>query len=543
MTDPVTNNFSLVEPTVGGDTNTWGGILNAGVIAALDAVLGNNLAVTITTADVDLTTSQMQNKIFVLSGTLTGNRSLVIPISPNSSTVAVGGEFVIVNNTSGAYNVTVKTAASGSTGVTIPQGFVGSVYSDGTNVGYANNGLPAFALASNGNPNGQLAGTAGSVNTNATVAFDYANGILYVCTTTGSSSTAVWSSPSIIVPRGFDMPVNLGLAATHTGGNLLNLAIKQASGSDATALSPIIVNFQTVSGSNTTGLPTSVSIAGALSMTTNATGATMGTSNNTPFHVWFALFNNAGTAVPAMRVCSTAAGSIFPVAEYGVASTTAISGSATSAGVWYTPNGTALTNCAFRLIGYCEYTSGLATAGTYASDPNNTVLFGPGVKKPGDLVQRAYNSSTAASTGTAAGYTLNASTAPAPSNGAPVIAQAIVPTSAANLLRVRTQPWVAINGGVGTLGVVYLYNGTATVSSQILFATGAGGNNLATYNPLLQYSQVAGATSSITFTTYATENDGAQSIYINQTILGGGSPAQQVGASALSYIEIEEIMG
>jgi len=81
--------------------------------------------------------------------------------------------------------------------VTVPQGFTAFLYSDGTNVGYATNGLPAYARSVSGNPNSQLAGTAGSVNTNASLAFDYTNSIFYICTTTGSASTAVWSAVAI----------------------------------------------------------------------------------------------------------------------------------------------------------------------------------------------------------------------------------------------------------------------------------------------------------------------------------------------------------
>ena len=46
----------------------------------------------------------------------------------------------------------------------------------------------------NGNPNGQLAGTAGSATIPASVAWDYVNDVLYVCTTTGTSTTAVWTA-------------------------------------------------------------------------------------------------------------------------------------------------------------------------------------------------------------------------------------------------------------------------------------------------------------------------------------------------------------
>ena len=195
MADPVTNNYSFVLPTVGSDLNLWGGLLNNGVFNALDVTLGSSLAVSITSTDVMLTTSQFQNAVFVCSGALTGNHSLILPLGPNSATVAVGGRFIVVNNTTGAYNLTVLTAAVGSTGVTVPQGFAANLYSDGTNVKAGTTGAAGFAQAVNGNPNGQLAGTAASVNTNASIAWDYTNAILYICTTTGDSTHAVWTNP------------------------------------------------------------------------------------------------------------------------------------------------------------------------------------------------------------------------------------------------------------------------------------------------------------------------------------------------------------
>jgi len=46
----------------------------------------------------------------------------------------------------------------------------------------------------NGSPNGSVAGSAGSATILASAYWDYANNILYVCTTTGSTSTAVWTA-------------------------------------------------------------------------------------------------------------------------------------------------------------------------------------------------------------------------------------------------------------------------------------------------------------------------------------------------------------
>lgn len=237
----VTNNYSMTLPTVGGDLNVWGTSLNSGVMTKLDTFLGSVLAVPISSADVNLTTSNFSSAtVFVLSGALNGNHSLTLPLSPNSATVACAGRFVVINNTSGAFNVTVKTVAIGSTGVTVPQGFAAYLTSDGTNVSYCNTGFPSYAYAVSGNPNGQLAGTAGSVNTHAQLAFDYTNGLLYVCTTTGTSSTAVWSSPfgtlqswttggrPTSVTGRFGLNTTFGVPEVYNGTSWLQLVTAQA---------------------------------------------------------------------------------------------------------------------------------------------------------------------------------------------------------------------------------------------------------------------------------------------------------------------------
>lgn len=46
----------------------------------------------------------------------------------------------------------------------------------------------------NGNPNGNVAGTAGASGVSADVIWDYANGLIYVCTTTGVAAAAVWTA-------------------------------------------------------------------------------------------------------------------------------------------------------------------------------------------------------------------------------------------------------------------------------------------------------------------------------------------------------------
>lgn len=54
--------------------------------------------------------------------------------------------------------------------------------------------LVAKTLTGSGSPNGAVAGTAGSASILPDFYWDYTNSILYVCTVTGTSSTAVWTA-------------------------------------------------------------------------------------------------------------------------------------------------------------------------------------------------------------------------------------------------------------------------------------------------------------------------------------------------------------
>ena len=54
--------------------------------------------------------------------------------------------------------------------------------------------LIAKTLTGSGSPNGSVAGTAGSASILPDFYWDFSNAILYVCTTTGSTSTAVWTA-------------------------------------------------------------------------------------------------------------------------------------------------------------------------------------------------------------------------------------------------------------------------------------------------------------------------------------------------------------
>lgn len=111
----------------GENANTWGDKTNNNIELVADAIAG---AVSISIAgsgDYTLTTAnastdQARKAFITLTGTLTGNRNIIVP---SSSKI-----YFVRNNTSGAFTVTFKTASG--TGALVPQGYVLAVACDGT---------------------------------------------------------------------------------------------------------------------------------------------------------------------------------------------------------------------------------------------------------------------------------------------------------------------------------------------------------------------------------------------------------------------------
>lgn len=84
-------------------------------------------SISVTSADVTLTQLQSAYPVLIISGALTAARNLIFP--------AIVGEWIVQNNTTGAYTLTAKTASG--TGVTLTQGQSTYVYGDGTNIVFA----------------------------------------------------------------------------------------------------------------------------------------------------------------------------------------------------------------------------------------------------------------------------------------------------------------------------------------------------------------------------------------------------------------------
>lgn len=93
-------------------------------------------AVTMTGANVTLTPDQYGKPIIVISGALTTNLNLIFP--------NITGQWLIVNNATGAFTVTCKTASG--TGIAAHGGQTIQIYSDGTSIKTINNDVPISVM-------------------------------------------------------------------------------------------------------------------------------------------------------------------------------------------------------------------------------------------------------------------------------------------------------------------------------------------------------------------------------------------------------------
>lgn len=82
-----------------------------------------NASVAVTTADVTLTANQARCRYITVTGAMTADRALIVPNN---------GEYIIFNNTTGGFVLTVKTAAG--TGIAVAATKRALLYADGTNV-------------------------------------------------------------------------------------------------------------------------------------------------------------------------------------------------------------------------------------------------------------------------------------------------------------------------------------------------------------------------------------------------------------------------
>lgn len=113
----------------GEQSGIWGDTTNTNLGTLLDEAIAGVVGITMTDANYTLTSSdgatdQSRKAVLVMSGTLTAARNVVCPTSQKV--------YIIKNNTTGGFALTLKTSAG--TGVSVANGDTIIAYCDGTNV-------------------------------------------------------------------------------------------------------------------------------------------------------------------------------------------------------------------------------------------------------------------------------------------------------------------------------------------------------------------------------------------------------------------------
>lgn len=211
-----TGKMHLEKPAAGDYVDTWAPPINANFDNADTAVSGQ-ANVSITSADVTLTTAQARNIRIACTGALSATRQLIFP---NAADGLAGGIWTIANGTSN--NFTLTAIVRSGAGIAIPQGRQVVVVSDGTTMSQADDWLAAAVLATSANPNGSITGFAGSTSRPFTdLLWDNVAGLLYLATGGTTWKRVAPNFPLATAEIGDGQVTNLKLAGPRLTAQIL----------------------------------------------------------------------------------------------------------------------------------------------------------------------------------------------------------------------------------------------------------------------------------------------------------------------------------
>jgi hypothetical protein len=279
MASTYTTNKVIEKPGNGDYVNTWNVPVNDD-FDIIDASLGGTTTLNATGASgtTTLSATQYRPPTIIVTGVLTASVTYRIPSGK-------GGQWVIFNNTSGAFNVTFD-SGGGGTSVITPQGQKVLIYSDGTNVALGVTVTTTTAGGSSGqvqyNSGGSLAGSSnltydgtGNLVLGATLVgrLDVRNAFRIYGATSGYVG---WTVPAAAGSTTYTLP-----NADGTSGQTLTT---NGSGTLSWATPGAITAVNTFSAGTTGFTPSTatsgaVTLAGTLSVSNGGTGITTTPTN------------------------------------------------------------------------------------------------------------------------------------------------------------------------------------------------------------------------------------------------------------------------
>jgi len=293
--------------------------------------------------------------------------------------------------------------------------------------------------------------------------------------------------------QGYGAPLNLQLAAAVSGNNL-TVTVLGVNGSNPSSANPVLVNFRSQTLNNGSNGIVYGQITSALSFTAVA-GVNMGCTTAVLCRLWVELIcqtesSGACTSVLVGLSDQSTTGAVYPLSEDALQSTGVTGACGCTVGLIQT-SVASLTGKAIRIAGYVEATW---TNGTgWATTPSKVQVFGPGVHKPGDVVQVVYESAS-------------------PS-------LAITPSSAINLVKFSASIACAAPASSTAVEMQFKRSSTALATQYIGGTSGTGMDG----NAGAVVLDAPGTSSSVTY-----------------SIAGSGSACTLIGSEV---IELDEIMG
>jgi microcystin-dependent protein len=121
MADSFSPLLNLRLQQVGGNTNTWGDLLNSDTVTPLEKAVAGKATHSVSGGALDLSASPLVEQVHVFSGALSSDETVTLPL--------LHKRMRVVNATSGAFFLLLKTA--GGTAVCIPQGTEKDIRVDG----------------------------------------------------------------------------------------------------------------------------------------------------------------------------------------------------------------------------------------------------------------------------------------------------------------------------------------------------------------------------------------------------------------------------
>ena len=300
MPSTYTTNLRLTKQADGENPNTWGEVLNEGVISLVDHAIAGYTSISVgTTATVTLTENQgsgdqSRSAILEFKGTIGGSHDTINVLIPNKSKIYVVRNSVTYTDSTDALVLKV----AGNTGVTIPAGTVAL---------YVTNGVTTEAVEN-------ITTTFSSLTVTGAARFDSTvtvSGAADFKTNVSVSGTFIATGASR-----FDSTVTVSGKGKFMTGALTPIVTLTDAASVATDLNTGNVFYVTLAGNRTLAAPTetttNIGAVGQIFIQQDGTGSRT-LSYNT-------VFQFPGASVPVLSTAANAVDTLF----YAVRTTTKV---------------------------------------------------------------------------------------------------------------------------------------------------------------------------------------------------------------------------